>query len=761
VNLLTEPTNKKRGKGLAVVATASLLGAGLFTAVATAPAQAASCTITRQDATGGSATCTTLGISTFTAPKGGTYTITAYGGAGGRGGGGSAGGVGGQGGNGAKVTFAVKVAANDVLTFNVGGKGGDSGGKGGANGGGDGGPKPGVFSGYGGGGGGGFTSVKHNADLLVVAGGGGGGGGQGQSGRWTCSGSTGNGGAGGTAASGPQSAGPTVGGSPGAQGGSAGGGLGGFGADNQTGAPGQAGFKSTGCGGGSGGGGGGSLKGGKAGVVAPKDKSAGGGAGGATYANRNKILATPTPAVKADSTGAGKVEFTWVNALSITTTSLPDAVAGDPYQVQLAAANPDGATTWSLKAGAALPKGLTLSPSGLISGTPTETRPGINSSTFEVEVTDTGGNADSRQFSIDEYGDPNAPNAPKGPQVTDSPATKITRDAATGPGTVFTKGAETSMWCQIADSEGDVDSAPRVPGNPSKVPPGQATQLDFTCDFKNLEPNTPYFFRTYAEDAQGRATSRTAQEFTTDGLVEQTATFPIPGSLAATGATVVLPGPVTTNLGKSVSVSMQRLGNTKASAAKLVTDNATGQSSVVTDGERFSIRLVWFAAGKGDSAPFEIEQEYSSSGSLVGLAGQPAPTLKKKDLGKGKWKSSKNPSPYCQSPDGGATVQYRLTKKAREVVHEDSYAFTSKSHAQQAFKALAKCTTDQGGKRVGGPKYGSESRAWNRIESGGKWRITVVRKKSDVALVAVGFKQKGDFDAQYAEKVTRKATKRL
>ena len=72
-----------------------------------------------------------------------------------------------------------------------------------------------------------------------------------------------------------------------------------------------------------------------------------------------------------------------VNAvLTITTTSLPDAVQGIAYSQTLAATGGTGTNTWSLATGS-LPTGLTLSAAGVISGTPTAT-----GTTFTVQVTD-------------------------------------------------------------------------------------------------------------------------------------------------------------------------------------------------------------------------------------------------------------------------------------------------------------------------------------------------------------------------------------
>ncbi len=59
-----------------------------------------------------------------------------------------------------------------------------------------------------------------------------------------------------------------------------------------------------------------------------------------------------------------------IKILEITTAALPDYTVGVPYSFQLLAAGGTGSYVWSITAGA-LPAGLTMSVSGLITGTPT------------------------------------------------------------------------------------------------------------------------------------------------------------------------------------------------------------------------------------------------------------------------------------------------------------------------------------------------------------------------------------------------------
>jgi hypothetical protein len=85
---------------------------------------------------------------------------------------------------------------------------------------------------------------------------------------------------------------------------------------------------------------------------------------------------------------------------SIATDSLPPAGIGAPYSATLQTAGIDSSTTWELTAGS-LPAGLTLSPAGVISGTPTAG----GTATFTVEATgaakdSSGTRVDSKQVTL-------------------------------------------------------------------------------------------------------------------------------------------------------------------------------------------------------------------------------------------------------------------------------------------------------------------------------------------------------------------------
>ena len=87
-----------------------------------------------------------------------------------------------------------------------------------------------------------------------------------------------------------------------------------------------------------------------------------------------------------------------INALNppiITTSALPGGTVGQPYSQTLEATGGIGTLTWSLSGGS-LPAMLTLSPDGVISGTPTAAA----TANFTVRVTDTLGQSDTKSLSI-------------------------------------------------------------------------------------------------------------------------------------------------------------------------------------------------------------------------------------------------------------------------------------------------------------------------------------------------------------------------
>ena len=83
------------------------------------------------------------------------------------------------------------------------------------------------------------------------------------------------------------------------------------------------------------------------------------------------------------------------NPPSITTTTLPGGTVGQAYDQTLQATGGIGGLTWTLSGGS-LPAMLSLSPGGVISGTPTNT----GTANFTVKVTDTLNQSDTQALSI-------------------------------------------------------------------------------------------------------------------------------------------------------------------------------------------------------------------------------------------------------------------------------------------------------------------------------------------------------------------------
>ena len=103
----------------------------------------------------------------------------------------------------------------------------------------------------------------------------------------------------------------------------------------------------------------------------------------------------PSIPVTLPSSQAISENFVEGNPLAITPGSLTAATVGVHYQQQFSASGGTGSYTWSLASGT-LPAGLTFSPSGLLSGTPTA----AGTANFTVQVTDTGSNSLTASLSL-------------------------------------------------------------------------------------------------------------------------------------------------------------------------------------------------------------------------------------------------------------------------------------------------------------------------------------------------------------------------
>jgi hypothetical protein len=96
-----------------------------------------------------------------------------------------------------------------------------------------------------------------------------------------------------------------------------------------------------------------------------------------------------------DDTQALSITINLANPPIITTTTLPGGTVGQPYSQTLQTTGGIGLLSWSLSGGS-LPAMLSLSPNGVISGTPTNT----GTASFTVRVTDSLNQSDTQFLSI-------------------------------------------------------------------------------------------------------------------------------------------------------------------------------------------------------------------------------------------------------------------------------------------------------------------------------------------------------------------------
>ncbi|MEI8083805.1 MAG: Ig domain-containing protein, partial [Actinomycetes bacterium] len=179
------------------------------------------------------------------------------------------------------------------------------------------------------------------------------------------------------------------------------------------------------------------------------------------------------------------------------------------------------------------PDGLSMSPSGLIAGTP------ITAQAVSVSFVATDGNgvaAVSPPIAIDIVADA---------EVVDDPATNVLATTATGNGQVTPGTSDVNpIYCQIATSPAGVDTGDVVFAVPKSLATGSpATPV--TCSFDGLTQATTYYYKVYADDAGGTHNSGSPQSFTTvstvqvttEGLNDGMVGTPYAQQLTATGGT--------------------------------------------------------------------------------------------------------------------------------------------------------------------------------------------------------------------------------
>ncbi|HET6934802.1 MAG TPA: putative Ig domain-containing protein [Candidatus Angelobacter sp.] len=118
------------------------------------------------------------------------------------------------------------------------------------------------------------------------------------------------------------------------------------------------------------------------------DSASGTISGTPTQSGLSSFIVTITDSGPVPSTAVRSFTINILSALAISTTALNDGVVNVPYSQTLTASGANGTLTWSIKSGS-LPAGLSLSSSGVISGTPTTATSGSGAS-VTIQVQDSG-----------------------------------------------------------------------------------------------------------------------------------------------------------------------------------------------------------------------------------------------------------------------------------------------------------------------------------------------------------------------------------
>lgn len=178
--------------------------------------------------------------------------------------------------------------------------------------------------------------------------------------------------------------------------------------------------------------------------------------------------------------------------LTITTTSLPEAAAGQSYSASLTATGGDGKYTWS---GSITPaNGLTLNASGSITGTPQS----ATVSTLKATVADSSGNRAKAQFTIQ----------PKGTITMNLAETTIDMDNNSQLKCFFTvypedaavsafSSSSTTAACSLGGSDGNywlvlTAGTPSSPYDTTATITVSASKTGFTGTARSLHIQVPY-----------------------------------------------------------------------------------------------------------------------------------------------------------------------------------------------------------------------------------------------------------------------------
>ena len=186
-----------------------------------------------------------------------------------------------------------------------------------------------------------------------------------------------------------------------------------------------------------------------------------------TSAGTVSVSATATDTTDATNFASKTLNFTVAAGVTITTTTLPNAVVNAPYDQALAASGGGGTYTWSGTVSGAGAAGLTLTATGHVTGTPTTAGAVSVSATAKdaANLTDTG--SKTLNFSVYTAVAITTASLPNG--VVNSPYDQTL--AATG-------GAGTYSWSGSLSGPGSagltLTATGHVSGTPT-LPPGRST----------------------------------------------------------------------------------------------------------------------------------------------------------------------------------------------------------------------------------------------------------------------------------------------
>jgi len=205
------------------------------------------------------------------------------------------------------------------------------------------------------------------------------------------------------------------------------------------------------------------------------------------------------------------------SVLQISTVTLPDADQGETYSQTLNAVGGSQPYTWSVSAGSSLPKGMSLSANGILSGTP----PIVGTSTFTVTLTDANGQSSSMTLNLTVV--PTVPLTMKTiaiPPGVVGEATNLQLVASGGqlPYTWFLSRNSSLPPGLTLNSSGTLTGAPTTSG-----------QYTFTIEVMDSESVPTVVKRTFAMDIAGPLS------ITTTSLPSASATVPYSAQLTAVG----------------------------------------------------------------------------------------------------------------------------------------------------------------------------------------------------------------------------------